>query len=66
MGERRRPTLGARGALPDLVRGIVYGTGADKGVAASRKRWRPAGVLRPRRCRCGMELPLTGKCDDCD
>lgn len=64
MGERRRRTLGRLGARPDPVRHIAYGADPDKIETPSRK-WLEK-LRKPRRCGCGIELPVTGKCDYCD
>jgi hypothetical protein len=64
MGERRRRTLGRQGAQPDPVRHIAYGTGADRSEQPS-PRWLEK-LRRRTRCDCGIELPVTGKCDYCD
>jgi hypothetical protein len=63
MGERRRRTLGERGAVPDPIRDIAYGEELpppDAGQEWLEKHGQSS------RCSCGIELPLTGKCDYCD
>lgn len=64
MGERRRRTVGGRGAQPDPVRHIAYGANPEEKESPSRK-WLER-FSRRRRCDCGIELPVTGKCDYCD
>ena len=65
MGDRRRPTLGQRAAQPDPIRTISY-----NGLPQQPQRDGATDWLRtprsPKRCSCGMELPVTGKCDYCD
>jgi hypothetical protein len=63
MGERRRPTLGERGAQPDPIRGIAYGEPAPPQDVGSE--WLEQ-ASKPKLCCCGIELPVTGKCDYCD
>jgi len=63
MGERRRPTLGERGALPDPIRGIVYGDPLSPPDVG--REWLE-DAKKPTRCDCGIELPVTGQCDFCD
>jgi hypothetical protein len=69
MGNRRRWTLGERGAQPDQIRHIVYGLpeAARQGsrILGSWLGSKPRG-RRHQRCTCGTELPLTGQCDYCD
>lgn len=67
MGERRRRTLGGRGAQPDPIRNIGYGVDSsapDLDSWTPDREWRR--TVRKPRCRCGIELPVTGKCDYCD
>jgi hypothetical protein len=63
MGERRRRTMGERGAPRDPVSDIVYGVPLPPRDAASE--WlEQAG--KPNLCSCGLELPVTGMCGFCD
>lgn len=67
MGERRRRTLGERGAQPDPVRNVSFGLPDDpQRDTEIARRVRLAKLRKPTRCRCGIELPRTGKCDYCD
>ncbi len=67
MGERRRTTMGGRGAQPDPIRNISYGLPEqpqrDSGTAV---RARLKKYIRPKRCSCGIELPVIGNCDYCE
>ncbi len=64
MGERPRRTLGERGAQPDPVRGIVYGEPAPPPDAA--QEYLDKKAHEAKWCSCGLALPVTGQCDDCD
>ncbi|MFM8857836.1 MAG: hypothetical protein ACKOI2_11670 [Actinomycetota bacterium] len=63
MAERRKFTRGERAAQPDPIRDIAYGDpeqperdiGGEFLVQAR----------KPKMC-CGIELPVTGRCDYCD
>ncbi len=68
MGERRRSTLGERGAQPDPIRSIAYGLpeASHDVVGIVVREWLESRVRKPKLCSCGIEMPLTGKCDDCD
>lgn len=66
MGERRRPTLGERGAQPDPIRNIRYGLPESRHLGPLLVEWRRKMGRRSKRCTCGIELPVTGKCDYCD
>lgn len=63
MGERRRRTLGERGAQPDPIRDIAYGEPAPSPDAGSE--WLEQ-ASKPKLCSCGLELPVAGTCDYCD
>ena len=64
MGERRRRTLGERGADPDPIIGIVYGDSPPPPDPSQEFLERKA--YEAKWCNCGMELPVTGQCDSCD
>lgn len=64
MGERRRRTLGERGADPDPIANIVYGDPAPPPDAG--REFLDQKAHEAKWCSCGIELPATGKCDYCD
>ena len=63
MSERRRMTLGERAAQPDPIRGIAYGDPEQPEIDHGGEWLEQAS--KPKMC-CGIELPVTGKCDYCD
>jgi len=63
MGEPRKFTRGERAAQPDPIRGIAYGDPAQPERDPGRE-WLDQ-ARKPKMC-CGIELPVTGKCDYCD
>lgn len=67
MGDRRRPTLGERGAQPDPIRNISFGLPEQphREHTEDASDWLKKS-RSPKRCSCGIELPATGKCDYCD
>lgn len=63
MSERRRITMGERGAPHDPIRDIAYGEPLPSPDPT--KEWLEQHA-QPKLCSCGIELPRTGKCHDCD